>query len=243
MSIGHRFGVAFFSGADRGVRLSLLGGFQLIDHGHRVSLTFHQQRVVALLALRNRPIRRPSAAGILWPDMTERQASASLRSVLWGVGRRIRLLIMATRTDLSLSSEVTVDAHDVAALSHRVLNSEDELGDVALRDLYGWEELLPDWHDDWIEADREQLRHRRVHTLEAVGARLANEGRFADAVHFALRAIAADPFRDTAHSLLIRVYLAEGNNAAARRHYEAYRDSLRQELGAEPSSELAGLMP
>jgi DNA-binding SARP family transcriptional activator len=153
------------------------------------------------------------------------------------VRQRIRYLILATRSDISLSSAVAVDVRDIAALSRRVLNSEVKLGQVALRDLYNWEELLPDWHDDWIATDREQLRHLQVHTLEAAAARLADEGKLADAIQFALRAIAADPFRDSAHSLLIRAYVAEGNKRAARRHYERYRDLLKQELGAEPPLE------
>ena len=72
-------------------------------------------------------------------------------------------------------------------------------------------DLLPDWYDDWLEIERERLRQLRVHALEHLGEHALRRGRFGAAIDRALAAIAADPLRESAHRLLIRAYIAEGN--------------------------------
>jgi DNA-binding SARP family transcriptional activator len=231
---------------DRSCRLNLhvylLGGFQLSEQSRSIALTHGEQRVVALLSLRSRPIGRTSVAGTLWPDTTDQHAGASLRSALWRLGRRSPTLVLATRSHLSLSPHVTVDVRDIEVVSGRVLSLVGAPEVADLRNLWSWEELLPDWSDDWVAADRERIRQLQVHTLEAVGVRLIGHGKFLEAVQCALRAVETEPFRDSAHSLLIQAYLAEGNKWAAQRHFEQYRDFLSRELGAEPSFDMTALM-
>jgi DNA-binding SARP family transcriptional activator len=61
-------------------------------------------------------------------------------------------------------------------------------------------------------------------------------------VEAGLAAVAGEPFRESAHHALITAYLAEGNGHEALGLFERYRDTMREELGVEPSRELAELM-
>lgn len=53
--------------------------------------------------------------------------------------------------------------------------------------------------------------------------------------------VAAEPFRERAHALLMEILVARGNAAEALRVYEALRKRLRDELGATPAPELRAL--
>jgi DNA-binding SARP family transcriptional activator len=53
--------------------------------------------------------------------------------------------------------------------------------------------------------------------------------------------VAASPFRERGHGLLMEILVARGNTAEALRVYETLRARLRDELGATPTPELRGL--
>src|SRR3712207_7767400 len=60
-------------------------------------------------------------------------------------------------------------------------------------------EILPDWYDDWLLMEREVHRQLRLHALESLAARLAQDARYGEAVDAALSAIAGEPLRESAH--------------------------------------------
>jgi DNA-binding SARP family transcriptional activator len=90
--------------------------------------------------------------------------------------------------------------------------------------------------------ERERIRQRILHALEALSERLATAGRFADAIEAAILATSAEPLRESAQRALIKAHVAEGNLTEARRSYRAYHDLVHRELGVAPSDEFsAGL--
>jgi DNA-binding SARP family transcriptional activator len=60
-----------------------MGAFQLCDCAVPLVLPGSSQHLIAFLALQGRPMTRDAAAGALWPDVSEAQAHASLRSAIW----------------------------------------------------------------------------------------------------------------------------------------------------------------
>src|SRR4051794_34352464 len=97
------------SDSDRKLVLGLLSGFDLLHGDQHVQMPLSGQRVLAFLALHERPLQRVYVAGKLWLDATEDRANASLRTALWRVGRVSDRLIRATPTHLALAPEVQVD--------------------------------------------------------------------------------------------------------------------------------------
>ena len=104
-------------------------------------------------------------------------------------------------------------------------------------------DLLPGWYDDWALVERERVRQRLLHALEALSCQLARAGRCAEAVEAAMMAVTAEPLRESAQRVLIQAHLAEGNWVEGRRTFEAYRDVLDRELGVQPDPELAAMAP
>ena len=67
------------------LRLTLIGGFGLssIDTGESINVPMSAQRLIAFLALRRQSQTRAFVAGNLWPDTSQQQSAANLRSTLW----------------------------------------------------------------------------------------------------------------------------------------------------------------
>jgi DNA-binding SARP family transcriptional activator len=102
--------------------------------------------------------------------------------------------------------------------------------------------LLPGCYDDWAILERERMRQRMLHALEALSRAMTACGRYGEAVEAAMIAIGVEPLRESAQRALVQAHLAESNFIEARRDFLSYRNLVRRELGVEPSRELAGLV-
>jgi DNA-binding SARP family transcriptional activator len=226
---------------ERQPSLSLLQGFELRVGSRVVALTPASQRLVAFVALHERPVRRSYVSGTLWPDTTDERAGANLRSALWRVPHVDGgPLVSATVTHLRLRPGLDVDFRHGLTRSELLLSGA-PLGalDESLQ-LFG-NDLLPDWYEDWVIFERERYRQLRLHTLDSACQRLIDCELYVEALQLALKALAAEPLRETAHRNLIRIHLAEGNLAEAVRQYQRYARMLRTELGARPSDAMHAL--
>ena len=223
------------------LQVELLDGFALRARVS-IDLPLSAQRVVAFLALHDRPLLRLHVAGVLWPETSEDRAFASLRTALWRVRRSGCNLVQATDRQLELAPEVSVDAREAADFAHRVVHGEIEDDDEGLAGLLFTGELLPDWYDDWVLLERERIRQLHLHALETVCERLTAATRFAEAVEAGLAAVAGEPLRESAHRALVKAYLAEGNRGEAVRQYSIFRELLNDHLGLAPSGEMENLV-
>ncbi|GIH03487.1 hypothetical protein Rhe02_15540 [Rhizocola hellebori] len=117
----------------------------------------------------------------------------------------------------------------------------EELGHALASNFH--DDLLPELADeDWLCNEAEWFRQLRLHALESLSERLTHAGWFGAAVDVAMRAVRVDPFRESAHQTLIQAYLAEGNQLAAQRQYQSYRDILHREMGLQPTDRLTQLL-
>jgi DNA-binding SARP family transcriptional activator len=239
--VGRRNGAA--PAARNGRRsLSLLNAFELRFAGERVSLPVSAQRLLAFVALQERPVQRVYVAGMLWADASEERAGASLRSSLWRLHRSGHRLVDATSAQLRLASDVDVDVRRASELAHKLIDGSAVLREATPSSAMLTGELLPDWYDDWVLFERERFRQLWLHALEALAEQRLATGQLGPALETALALVGCDPLRESGHRLLIRVHLAEGNGAEALRQYELCRRLLRDRLGLEPSRQLDELL-
>ncbi|WP_436532142.1 AfsR/SARP family transcriptional regulator [Actinoplanes sp. HUAS TT8] len=204
-------------------RVRLIGGFGLTLPAGPATVAESLQRLIAFVALRG-PTPRTAIAGTLWPATCDDRSLASLRTAAWRLRRQAPGLLAGTPGALGLDPAVRLD---VARLG--------EFTGPA------WPDLLPGWYDDWVVMERERLRHRYLRLLEADATSAIAAGRPAAALDRALAAAAADPLRESAHRLVIRALLADGNLAAAYRHLGLVRALFREQLGVAPTEQLTGL--
>ena len=223
------------------IELRLLDGFEVRRDGAAVALPQSACRLVAFLALHERPLHRIYVAGSLWLESTDDHANASLRSTLWRLGRQDRALVDADGNLVRLAPEVTVDLHEVQEQARAVLRDDRATAEI-LRRLCLAGELLPGWYDDWVVIERERFRQLRLHALGSLCETLTGVGRYAAAIEAGHAAVAAEPLRETAHRLQIAAYLAAGNRSEAIRRYRLFRDLLEAELALAPSAQLEELV-
>jgi DNA-binding SARP family transcriptional activator len=220
-------------------RLSLLGGWALTAAAGPVPLPV--RRLLAWLALRG-PAAREELCAALWPETSPARARGSLRTALWRVRSLHEDLVDAEADVVELRPEVAVDVHELAQDVRRLAagNLPLRLRNLPEHLLDG--DLLPGWYDEWLTVERERVRQLRLHALEGVAAALAAEGCFSLALEAALAAVREEPLRESAHRVVLRVHLQEGNRSEALRHYESYRRLLRSDLGVAPSAQLLAVL-
>jgi DNA-binding SARP family transcriptional activator len=234
--------VSVFPRAPGAVALRLLQGFRLEHDGEGCELPLGIQRLVAFLAVHNRPLLRLYVAGNLWIDSSEEHASANLRTALWRLHRLGFHLVDATRSHLSLAAGVAVDLHDSSSRARQVLRHEAATTRETVDVILTGGDLLPDWYDDWVLVEREQFRQLRLLALETLCRDLSAAGSYATSVEAGLGCIAAEPLRESAHRALIGAHLAEGNRVEAIRQFRLYEALVRDELGVEPSAAIRHML-
>lgn len=154
--------------------LDLLGGFAVRRDDRAVELPPACQRLVALLALKRRPVHRLWVCAMLWPHTQTRRAVASLRSTMW----RLRPagadpLLLVDPQYVALSSDVTVDWHHATDHIDRLLDHDEpaEADPQLVADLLPLlraGDLLNGWAEKWVVRERVRYRTMRTAALESL---------------------------------------------------------------------------
>jgi DNA-binding SARP family transcriptional activator len=141
--------------------LNLLGEFVVYRDMEQLALPPSCRRLVALAALKRRPLHRNWVCETLWPGSPPDRAVASLRSALW----RLRpmgadALLVVQPQHVAVAPHVWVDWHEVSRLADRSA-ARDGGADSALKALLDTGDLLEGWTDSWCAAEREHVRELR----------------------------------------------------------------------------------
>jgi DNA-binding SARP family transcriptional activator len=227
----------------RGTAVLLFGGPYIMHNGDRLEVPDGSKRLLVFVALNAGRVERRYAAGSLWPEGSDERAGGNLRSALWRLKCAGIDVVESDKCTLGMRRGTVVDVGVVDEWAARLVEGSAGATDLCLVN-WRWEamDLLPGWYDDWVIFERERIRQRLLHALEALSRRLVEVNRCAEAVDAAISAVSADPLRESANRVLIEAHLAEGNLIEARRTYERYCDSVRRELGVDPGEELASLV-
>src|SRR6185503_14802242 len=197
-----------------------------------------------LILNRDRDCGRPELIDLLWPEQPPAAADTALSALLSKLRKALGEGALAGRSELRFvpGADIEVDlelAARAAARAESAVDAHDWAEAAAsARDALGvdLQTFLPDCDGPWLNELRRELENIRLRALEALGeACLRQGGRELGAAEQAARAvIAAAPFRESAHRLLMEVYEAAGNPAEALRAFEELRSLLREELGTTP---------
>jgi DNA-binding SARP family transcriptional activator len=155
--------------------LNLLGGFAVHRGDRPVDLPPACQRLIALIALKRRPVHRLWVCAVLWPHAPTRRAVASLRSAMWRLRPLgVDSLLVTDPQYVALAPDVSVDWHDATDLIDRLLDPDQPAGAdpllvADLLPLLKAGELLDKWVERWLYDERNRYHAKRMAALEVLG--------------------------------------------------------------------------
>ena len=181
---------------------------------------------------------------MLWPERPPAAADSSLSAVLSKLRRALGDGVLCGRGELRVcfdgdvvvdieASEAAVARAEAAIEAGRFADGAREATAALEPDLLTF---LPDCSGLWVAQRRSECEGLRLRALEALAFAGAGHGgaELGPAEQAARAAVAAAPFRESAHRALMEVHEAAGNQAEALRAYEDLRVLLREELGTTP---------
>lgn len=229
------------------IRISLFGTFTLEVDGKPIALRLQSARkLLALLALKpGESILRTEITERLWPGEEYAVAGNRLRTAL--VEARAALQpyspIGGDAKAIELDS-VDSDVNDVKALLRKLRIATEEAEEeqilLRLRELLR-EPLLPEFSDDWVEAERFGYRMRKIDTLLRLSLIASQRKEFEKAAAYAEEAVAAEPFHEKAWMLLLRSLAKAGRASEAALRFREAKRKLTEEVGGKFSRELMDL--
>jgi DNA-binding SARP family transcriptional activator len=190
--------------------------------------------VLAYLVLADRPPSRRHLAELLFGEADDplgalRWTLAELRRTLGASG-----LFGGDPVATALGPGLEVDLHALAgqpADPTPLLKLDGEL-------LEGLSVAASPAFESWLVVERHRLAALAEARLRQAALRLLADGRADAAVAYASRAVARNPLEEGNHELLVRSLAAAGDREAALRQVAVCEDTMRRELGTEPSAAL-----
>jgi predicted ATPase/DNA-binding SARP family transcriptional activator len=228
-----------------GVGIRLLGGFEATVGGRLVAGDAWRLRkaktLVKLLVLaEGHRMHRESLVALLWPDRDTASGMNNLHQALY-VARRVLVpesgVLLALREDVVLLSDGAMPWLDVEAFGTACRRARQTRapGDYRSADeLYRGDLLPEDQFEVWAEAPREALRERRLGLSIEYAEVLSARREYSEAVEVVGAVTAAAPFNEGAYRLLMTALAAGGRRYEALAAFDRLRESLVQELAAEP---------
>jgi DNA-binding SARP family transcriptional activator len=230
------------------LEIALLGGFRArLPSGTAVSIpTRKAQALLAYLAVPpGQAHPRDKLAALLWGDMPDPQARASLRQALFALrkalaegdplrqeGGAVALLPGAVRVDVVAFEQLVSEGTREALAEAAVLYRGAFLDGLALRE-------TP--FEEWLIGERLRLQELAIESLARLLALQRGAGDLEAAVQSAIRLLGIDPAQEPVHRALMRLLVQLGRRGTALRQYQICVDALARELRVEPDVETKAL--
>ena len=239
--------------------IRLFGSFQLL-RGQRAVDYFESNKVRALFAYlaveTEHPHQRRKLAALIWPEIPESNALASLRYALSNLRKVIGdqkahppyLFITSQTIQFNAHSDHFLDS----AVFERYANlaQQNPLDSVSLSkaaELYKGRFLegfsIPDSlaFEEWLLLKRERYDQLAYKVFNKLASYYELIGDYENALAFAHRQIALDPWREEVHRLIMRCLYFSGQRSAALVQYENCRKILDADLDIPPSPDTVRL--
>ncbi|MDD7965496.1 AfsR/SARP family transcriptional regulator [Actinomycetospora lemnae] len=180
-------------------QLCLFDGPYCVQDGVTCRIPEGSRRLVGLVVLGGGWLDRRAAAGTLWPAGSDARAVANLRSALWRLRGAGVTVLDGDAGAIWLRPGTTVDLRLAMRWADRLIDGVEGPADLDIRHRPPVApRLLPGLADDWVERERELVRHHLVHGWEALVHRLIAVGRPGEAAEAAGVLVDVAPLRASA---------------------------------------------
>jgi predicted ATPase/DNA-binding SARP family transcriptional activator len=232
--------------------IRLLGGLEVLVNGEPFprSAPAKVRLLLAMLALEpGEQIRRPLAAGRLWPTTDGQRAGLYLNRTVWqlrkALGPEAHRLPTARALERALWMDWTDAIVDVHAFDTAIEGDTCETLQQAVT-LYrgpvlaGYSEGAAE-DDSWIQQARERRLRAYQNALRALAAEAQTLGEHDTAILYLRQSAHADPLWEPSQRALMDALAKHGDPNAAMEQYRDLRDGLRKRRQREPEPETTAL--
>ncbi|GAA2778255.1 BTAD domain-containing putative transcriptional regulator [Crossiella cryophila] len=224
--------------------LRLLGALELLDdNGARAEVTAPKRRaVLALLGVHlNRIVPFGQLVRAAWGETPPANTRTALQTHIWALRKLLDPSVRLRTEGAGYVLLGPADLTDHSRFTALLETARGEQGEAAVRTLSSALELwrgapLSDVpRTDALDALAQDLDELRLTTVEALGERLLDLHRPAEALAVLTPDVARHPFRESLVRLQIIAYSHSGQQARAIHTYHRVRQQLSTELGVDPS--------
>jgi WD40 repeat protein/DNA-binding SARP family transcriptional activator len=226
------------------LEVRLLGLFDIRVDGQKLDLTSHPARLLLIYLVLHSdvPVHRDKLASLIWPDSSEKRARNNLRHALWRL-RKAFEEAAATEVESIKADDETLrfdpegDSFIDVALLNQKMRSEASIEEIIdVLEVYAGD-LLPGFYEDWIVLERDRLRAVFEAGIGTLLERLLAASRWAKVLEWGERWIALGGAPEPAYRALMIAQSQLNDFSSVSAIYQRCVNSLRQELGIEPSEE------
>ncbi|MFK8080108.1 MAG: BTAD domain-containing putative transcriptional regulator [Granulosicoccus sp.] len=252
--------------SDQRPRLHLFGTPILKDAQNKI-LSVRGRKSMALLAYlavtHPQVHSRERLADLFWPDSTDKDARNSLRvsvsRISHVLGSSAPPLLTTTRLTVALNAESlllcdVVEFRNLLKLAATHDHSDGLHCIACIRQMTEASNLYTadfmeafhvadcEDYEEWQFGTREQFRAAAMDTIATLIRQAVTTGDMSAAEHNSRQLLVLDPFRESAHRILMRAMAHSGNKTGALAHFSLMKSALRKELGASPENETLALV-
>jgi DNA-binding SARP family transcriptional activator len=201
---------------------------------------------------RNTPILKDVLMDLFWPDADAQAARRNLHQAIYSLRRTLRQSQSAFKhirfendcysLDPALNLWIDWEEFESSVRAGRTFERAGQIEEAMNK--YGLAESLcqgdfleEDVFEDWTSAKRERLRRTYCEIVQRLSEYHLQNNKVHAAITLCQKILARDNCSEQAHRCLMRCYLAQGQRHLAVRQYQICAETLRQELGLDPSDE------
>ncbi len=230
------------------LRVSALGGFQVLRGGQPIPESAWQQRrktrllLLYLLANSARRVPRDELLEALWPDLPPESAGLALNTTF----SDLRKLLEPYLGKGMPSHYLTRDGECYwlvpgAPIWYDAEAFKQGASSAPALDLYRGDFLPEEPYLDWVVRERERLHSQYLNRLIGLLERQVQQGAWHAGVEAARRILEREPWLEEVWRALMTCLAMLGRRSEAIQVYLSGERSLRDELGVEPSAETRAL--
>ena len=226
--------------------IRLLGGFR-VELGGEPVYDFETDKARALLAYlvveADRPHRRETLAGLLWPDRPDEVARKSLRQALVDVEPPFFIFATPTDVQFNTASDTWLDVAALQSFARAPASQAELLPEALCADfLAGFSVPDSEALEAWALTRQEQYHQLALEILSEQNTRFEGSGDYEKAVGAARLQLRLEPWLEEAHRRCMRGLALADRPEEALRQYEVCCRTLKAELGAGPAAPTVDLV-
>ena len=209
-----------------------------------------------LLLQRERPVAKEVLMELFWPDSSVDAARNNLNVTIYNLRQALRSLdasfsYIVFQDDcyrLNHTLQVWIDFEAFRELFKRgqQLFRENKHAEALIEFrsaelLYQGELFEEDRYDDWIIPERQVMCNQYIEILDHLTRHALDQEDYTACIAMCHKQLAIDSCREDAHRLLMRCYIAQGQDYLAVRQYHRCTEELKEQLDIAPGLDTVAL--